>query len=31
MTVKLAKLVLACMVFFGLIWILVVVVKRLFA
>lgn len=31
MTVKLAKLVLACIVFFGLIWVVVVVLKRLFA
>jgi hypothetical protein len=31
MTVKLAKLVLACIVFFGLIWAAVVVLKRLFA
>jgi hypothetical protein len=31
MTVKLAKLVLACIVFFGLIWAVVVVLKRLFA
>jgi hypothetical protein len=31
MTVKLAKLVLACIVFFGLIWAVVVVLKRLLA
>ncbi len=31
MTVKLAKLILACIVFFGLIWAVVVVLKRLFA
>jgi len=31
MTVKLAKVVLACIVCLGLIWALVVVVKRLFA
>jgi hypothetical protein len=31
MTVKFAKLALACIIFFGLIWALVVVLKRLFA